>query len=170
MDWKLGFFRLWIFGTAAWLLAVGYFAFSAFDKRAPFRGDYQYSVHTKEMPWNTDWSKPLYEIINPPGMGRFPDEFAPVEEQYIQQWDKDVKSGKMVTIDFPDFTTLYLSAEFTKADQTYLSGLFWQQRWYRYLQKIAPWLAWALLPPLALFILGLALAWVHRGFARKPAR
>ena len=65
---------------------------------------------------------------------------------------------------------LYLSAEFTKADQTYLSNLFWQQRWYRYWKKSAPWLEVALLPPAALLILGLALGWVSRGFAIKSSR
>jgi hypothetical protein len=170
MNWKLGFSRLWIFATIVWLLGVGYFTLSAFDKLAPFRGDYQYSVQTKEMPWNIDWSKPLYDIIDPPGKGRFPDEFSAVEQQYIQQWDKDVKAGKMVTIEFPDLSTLYLSSELTKADQAYLSNLFWRTRWHRYWSKISPWLAWAFLPPLTLLVLGLALAWVSRGFARKPIR
>ena len=101
---------------------------------------WQYIKQPKEMPWNTDWSKPFYEIIYPPGKGRFPDEFAPVEEEYIQKWDEDVKAGKKVTIEFPDFSDLYLDAALTKQDQEYLSNLFWQQCWYRYWSKIAPWL------------------------------
>jgi len=120
MNWKLGLFRLWFLATALWVLGVGYFAFLAFDKPTPFRGDYQYSEQLKDVPWNTDWSKPLYEIIDPPGKGRFPDEFSPVEEKYIEQWDADVKAGKMVIIEFPDFSSLYLSAQLTKEDQTYI--------------------------------------------------
>jgi hypothetical protein len=38
--------------------------------------------------------------------GRFPDEFAPVEEKYIDEWDKGAKAGKMVAIKFLDFSTL----------------------------------------------------------------
>jgi hypothetical protein len=167
MNWKLGLFRLWVLATVLWLLGVGYFAFKAFHVPLPLRGDYQYSVQIKEMPWNTDWSKPLYEIIYPPGKGPFPDEFPAVGEEYIQKWDEDVKAGKTIRIEFPDSSNLYLNPALTEQDQTYLANLFWQNRWYRYWSKIAPWLATAFGPPIAVLLLGLGLIWVRRGFARK---
>jgi hypothetical protein len=168
MNWKLGLFRLWVLATVLWLLGVGYFAFQPFHVPAPFGGNFQYVTQLKEkLPWNADWTKPRNEIIYPPGKGHSPDEFAPVEEQYIQEWDKAVKAGKMIRIEFPDSSNLYLDAELTKQDQTYLTNLFWQQRPYRYWSKIAPWLAWAFGPPIALILLGLGIAWVRRGFARK---
>ena len=100
-------------------------------------------------------------------ISRFPDDFAPVEAEYIQQWDEDVKTGKMFIVEFPDFSHLYLRAGFTEQDRTYLANLFWQQRWYRYWLKIAPYMAAAFGPPTALLLFGLSVGWVRRGFARK---
>jgi hypothetical protein len=169
MNWKVGLFRAWLSVATLWLFGVSYFAFAAFNEPAPFRGDYQYVIQSKAMTWNTDWSKPLYDIAYPPGQGRFPDEFAPIGEKYREGFDKTVTDGKTVSIEFSDLSKLYFPAELTKADQTYLTDLFWQQRWYRYWWKIAPWLAWAFYPPLAVLILGVGIRWVRGGFANKPA-
>jgi hypothetical protein len=117
------------------------------------------------MPWNTDWSKPLYEIAFAPGKGNFPDDFAPVDDNVLPEWDKDPRLFK---VEFPDGSNLYLSTQWTEEDQNILGREFWGQRWSRYFAKIRPWLTWALGPPLALLILGLAFAWVLRGFRKQP--
>jgi hypothetical protein len=162
----LVYFRLWALTAGLWLLGAGYFAFHAFNKPAPFSGNYQYVFQTKDMPWNIDWSKPLYDIIIPPGKGRFAKEFVTVEDKYIQQWDVDVKAGKMVRFSFPDTSILYLETGLTSEDEEYLRNLFWQQRGYRYSLKVTPWLAVTLGPPLALLLLGFGILWVVRGFVK----
>jgi hypothetical protein len=169
MNWNRGLLRLWVLITVLWLGFVGYLASDVFLKRVPFRGDYQYEIQTKDMPWNIDWSKPLYEIIYAPGKGLFPDAFSPVDEKYIQEWDARVKAGNLIRLDFSDSSALYLNAGLSKQDQEYLSRLFWDRRWRRYWSKIAPWLAGAFGPPLSLLILGFAIGWVRRGFATHGA-
>ena len=167
MNWKQGLFRFWLLAAVLWLLGSGYLAYGTFARPAPFSGDFQYDVQTKDMPWNTDWSKPLYETIYPPGKGPWPDSFSPVESQYIEEWGKDVKLGRLVTIDFPDHSILYLSAALTKDDRAFLANLFWEQRWHRYWSTIARWLGAAFGPPAATLVLGIAMAWVLRGFRKK---
>jgi hypothetical protein len=98
MNWKQGLIRLWALTSILWLLVVGYLASGVFFKPLPFRGDYQYVVQTKEMPWNIDWNKPYYETCYAPGNGRTPDSFATVDEQYIQQLDEHTKAEKMTLI------------------------------------------------------------------------
>jgi len=164
MNWKLGLFRLWVLASALWLAHIGYSASGEFLRFAPFGGNYQYVVQTKEMPWVTDWKKPFYEIAYAPKDGKFPQEFSDVGDEYIQDWDKRVKDGNITKIEFPDFTFLYLSSELTKDDATYLSQLFWRGRWLRYSKKIAYWLFSAFGPPLIALLCGLALRWVFLGF------
>jgi hypothetical protein len=88
------------------------------------RGGGKYVVQTKEMPGNIDWNKPYYETCYAPRNGRFPDSFATVDEQYIQQWDEHTKAGKMTLIEFPDYSRLYVPAELTETDKNYLTKLF----------------------------------------------
>lgn len=169
MNWKRGLLRTWLLISAIWVLIVGYLATDVFLKPVPFGGNYQYVRPIKEMPWNTDWSNSYYETHHAPGRGPFPDSFSTLEDRYIEEWDKHVKAGTMHRISFPDRSTLYLSVELTEADQTYLSRLFWDQRWTRYFEQVWPWLRLALGPPLAALILGSALGWVVRGFRGSPA-
>src|SRR5215471_17469931 len=106
MYWERGLLRLWALGTILWLLATGYSALHAFLKPAPFGGNYQYVVQPKEVPWNVDWSKPYYDIIYAPGKGKFADEFAAVDDDVIQGWDKSVETGHRISVQFPDLTIL----------------------------------------------------------------
>lgn len=170
MDWKRGLFRLWALGSVLWLLAIGYFAFQELLKPAPFGGNYQYEVQLKEMPWNTDWSKPFYEIAYTPAKGKFPDRFDRVDDGVIQEWDKDTKTGKLTIIAFPDLTFLYLSSELTENDKQYLANLFWKERWSRYAKRVAPWLSLAFGSPVIALLLGLAIKWVIYGFVRPSRR
>jgi hypothetical protein len=167
MDWKRGLFRFWVLGSALWLLAIGYFATKEFLRPAPFGGNYQYVVQFKEMPGHTDSSKPFYEIAYAPSKGRFPDEFDRLDDAVIEQWDKD---GRVVKIEFPDSTFLYLRSDLTENDQTYLADLFWKQRWSRYAKKIASWMSLAFGLPVIALLLGLAIRWVIYGFVHPTSR
>jgi hypothetical protein len=167
MNWKRGLVRVWITASVSLLIVVGVFAAHEFSKAFPFGRTFQYSEQTREMPWNTDWSKPFYARSFAPSKGNFPESFPELEEQYVQDWDRDVKNGKLVSAEFPDHTLLYLNAEISKADQDLLGSLFWQQRWKRYLHKVYPWVSWAFWPPLIVLLLGFMLNWVRMGFSTR---
>jgi hypothetical protein len=167
MNWKLGFFRLWVLASALWLAHVGYSASGEFLRNAPFGANYQYVIQTKEMPWQIDWKKPFYEIAYAPGDAKFPTEFAELDSKYAEEWDKHVKNGVMTKIEFPDFTFLYLPSDLTKEDQTYLSNLFWRRRWLRYWEKISYWLLMSFGPPIIALLSALALRWIYLGFVRR---
>lgn len=72
----------------------------------------------------------------------------------------------MIQVDFPDKSTLYLSAELTKEDQNFVCREFWEQRWERWGAEALPYFMWAVMPPLMLLVLGGFLYWVIQGFAR----
>ncbi|SRR6266481_944525 len=168
MNWAQGLFRIWLLCSVLWLAAVGYFASKTFWVPVPFYGNYQHSSQLKEMPWKTDWSKTYYEITYAPGKGKFPESFAVLGDEYVEKWDADVKAGRTIQINFPDGAHLYLTAALTPGDQTLLAKLFWEQRWWRYADKVVPWLALAFGPPLFLILAATAIKWITRGF-RQPA-
>jgi hypothetical protein len=165
MNWTQGLFRIWLLASVFWIATTSYFASRALAP-FPFGGNYQYTWQIKEMPWVTDWSKPFYEIANAPSKGKFPDSFSPIEPQHIEEWDKDVKSGKMVSIHFPDESYLYVTAQLTKADQEILARTYWDQRWHRYFDKFLPWLELVFGPPLGILLAWLAIRWIGRGFVK----
>jgi hypothetical protein len=75
----------------------------------------------------------------------------------VQQWDKLVKEGKMISIEVPDHSSLYLSTAVNKEDQEYLARAFWDQRWGRYLDVVKYTGYWAYIlvgPPLVLSVIG----------------
>jgi hypothetical protein len=152
-----------------WIASVCYFAFGIFSKPYPFAKAYQNQVQTKDMPWDIVFKKPLYEIINAPGKGKFPDAFSVIDPQYMDEFSKRLKDGSEIQINFPDLSHLMLSSEFTTSDREYLSRIFWQQRWWRYCAKLAPWLGWGLGPPVCLLLFAFAALWVRRGFVRQSA-
>jgi len=164
MNWRQGLFRVWLVLSAVWLFSVLYLASDIFLKPYPFAGDYQYQIQTKTMPWDTDWKKPLYDIINAPGKGKFPDQFSVIEAQYIDGFNKSVKDGNDIKIEFPDMSRLIISSQFTLTDRDYLSKIFWDQRWSRYFWRIVPWGCWAFGPPVALLCIGFVILWIRRGF------
>jgi hypothetical protein len=167
MNWKRGLFRLWVLSSVLWLLGTGYSSLHALLRPAPFAGNFQYVLQLKEAPWNIDSGKSFYDRIYAPQKGKFPDEFSSVGDDVIKDWDKSVKNGKMITVEFPDSTVLHLSSELTESDRTYLENLFWKQRWWRYSDKVLPWAIWVCGPPLFALLFGLAIKWVLHGFVRS---
>ncbi|HZZ25015.1 MAG TPA: hypothetical protein VFE60_21685 [Roseiarcus sp.] len=107
-----------------WFLAIGYFGSGEFLKPFPFGYDYQYVIQTKEMPWDIDWNKPLYEIIIPPGKGCCGDHFDKIGEEYIAGFDKSVKEKKSISVGLPDGSRLFLNSELTESDQTIYRSYF----------------------------------------------
>ena len=161
-----GLFRGWILLTALWLIGAGAFAY--FIIRDEFsRWKWQY-IHIMRddvpHPNEVDWSRPYYEIMRSPSAEKLHVTFAELEYQYVRAWNERVEEGKMVLKEMPDHSSLYLDADFTKADQEYLAKAFWDQRWWRYVSFIKFWGPMLLVPPIVLFILGWAILWVGRGF------
>jgi hypothetical protein len=116
-------------------------------------------------PWKLFQDLPLYQIAVSPSKDSRAVSFNNLDYEYWTQWNKDVDAGKTVLVNFPDSSKLYLNAELTKEDQTYLSKAFWDQRWERWGAMSLPFLGAIFLPPLALLLLGAFLVWVGRGFA-----
>jgi hypothetical protein len=54
--------------------------------------------------------------------------------------------------------------ELKQSDRNLLAKEVWNGRHLRYLQQAAPWVGFALLPPIGLFIFGLIIGWAARGF------
>ena len=59
-----------------------------------------------------------------------------------------------------------LKALSAKEDQEYLSGAFWNQRWWRYGKIAGMWTAIAVMPAVVVLIICWALLWVARGFKK----
>ncbi|WP_376100822.1 hypothetical protein ACE7GA_26425 (plasmid) [Roseomonas sp. CCTCC AB2023176] len=167
MSWGRGLFRLWVFVSALWLVTVGV-SLALELKEGMFAGNYQYVMQLRTQPWETDFNHPIYEIAHPPGQGPFPEKFMPVDWQHLADWNSRVSDRNMVKMDFPDRTALYLSAQWSEADQTQLSRMFWEGRWWRYADRLWPWAIRAVAPPLVLLSLWMAVGWVLRGFRARP--
>jgi hypothetical protein len=163
-----GLFRAWALITALWVGSVATAAVVWGPDQFKNK-NYQYSYEalpgvdifaTREKPSGhyETWRSPAKEKLTP--------SFPELEAQYVDAWNKSLTDGSMIAIKFPDSSTLYLASAWTNEDQTYMAGQFWTQRWWRWGGTAGTWLAWTVLPPAALFLIGYALLWVGRGFAR----
>jgi hypothetical protein len=151
-----------------WLVGVSYFCFLEFSKTGPFGGNFQYDYEMKaDQPARRsliDWSDAFYEIFKSPSKEGLSPQFSRLEDQYSVDWEKSVKEGKLIVVQFSDHARLYLSSQLTNDDQEYLSGAFHDQRWGRYIANISAWLSFAIGVPLAAPFLGIGTFWVVQGF------
>ena len=118
----------------------------------------------------TDWSRPYYENLQSPSEEKLTPEFHQVEYQHVASWKNMVRDGKMIAVEEPDGSHLYLPSDMSERDQTYVSAQFWNRRWSRWIEASQYWALGIFGPPIALFVLGWALLWVGRGFKKAPAR
>jgi hypothetical protein len=152
MNVRRGLFRAWALFSLIWLTYIGVLAYNEVPAEiASTKYSYVYQLRTDIDPDNTDWSRPLYEIVRSPSDEKLDSEFGFVDPEYLSDLDKDAKEGKMNIIEFPDHSKLYLSSALTEADQTYLSRQFWDQRSVRLLKILEPGLAAAAIPPTFFF-------------------
>jgi hypothetical protein len=150
--------------SVLWLVGFICVFWRDLTKPYPMGGNFQHVTQTKDMPWKTDWSKPYYEIAYAPGKGSFPEAFATVADDVVQEWDKSVKSGSLQVVNFPDRSSLYVNSQLAETDKRLLAEMFWEKRWSRCFFTIFGWVKWAFGPPLGLLALSLAIAWVLKGF------
>jgi hypothetical protein len=166
MNVKRGLWRAWIFVTVLWVLGTGTLAyFLMVDAVAK---NYQWLVLLRKdvkEPWKHFEDLPIYEIAHWPSKEGLSVAFNPLDYEYASQWNKDVDAGKTILVDFPDHSKLYLNAQLTKEDQTYLSRAFWDQRWERWATIGLPFAGLVVLPPIVVLMLGSFMLWVARGFA-----
>lgn len=168
MSWKRGFIRIWVCLCIVWAAIVLLTFSREFSISHIQGGTYQYVEPTKTMPWETDWQASYYETHFAPGKGPEPDRFAILDSQYIPDWEKAVREGRIVHVAMPDDSQLYITAQLEKPDQELVARTFWQQRWNRYAIKLGKPLAILVAPPLLLLVVGFAFWWIGRGF-RSPA-
>jgi hypothetical protein len=114
-------------------------------------------------PWQIDYSKPFYEIMRSPAAEKLSVTFFTVDWQRKRDFDND---PKIVTVEMPDGSRIYMHADYNDADRKYIARQFWDQRWSRYADAARIVALWALVPCVILFILGYAVLWVGRGFSR----
>jgi hypothetical protein len=168
MNWRRGLLRLWIGLTGLWLVGVSYFCFIEFSKTGPFGGNFQHDYEMKAdqpaHPSFIDWSDAFYEIFKSPSKEGLSPQFSRLEDQYFVDWERSVKEGNLIVVQFPDHARLYLSSQLTHDDQEYLAGTFYDQRWIRYVANISAWLSLAIGVPLAALCLGIGTLWVVQGF------
>jgi hypothetical protein len=107
--------------------------------------------------------RPFYDMIRSPSIEKLTVAFRLLDWQTKNDFDQDTH---MIKTDFPDGSHLYMSEFYSIADQKYIAGEFWAQRWWRWARAIETIAPWALVPCVLLFILGYAFLWIGRGFAR----
>ena len=165
MNVRRGLLPAWILFSLIWLIYIGVLAYHDVPAEiASTKYSYVYQLRSGIEPDNTDWSRPLYEIVRSPSAENLDSEFDFVGPEYLSDLDKDAQEGKMNVIEFPDHSKLYLSSALTEPDQTYLSRQFWDQRSARLIKILEPGLTVAVIPPTFFFLLGLGTLWVVRSF------
>jgi hypothetical protein len=166
MNLSPGLFRAWIVLSILWTLGTVALAASLLpDKVRSDRYQYVYVLREDVEPWEVNWERPLYEIMQAPSQVQAPPMFSEVDWEYVEQWDREVESGSMLLIH--DAGKLYLSAALTPDDRRHLTEAFGNERWKRWGWALLPWVGIVVGPPVALLMLGAALLWVIRGFARS---
>lgn len=162
-----GLLRLWIVLSLLWVAFVGWLAWDSV--RSATIGRRQYAIEFKEgkKPWEMYDGKTMKDVVARPSENRHPLSFTKVEYRYLQGFDASVSKGALVLIDFPDSSLLYIGTFFYKPDQETISRWYWDGRWFRrweVAQREAWLLPFAVVPPLALMLLGFVVRWIARGF------
>ena len=158
-----GFFRAWILVSVLWILGAGAIAYSIVAPDT-IQGSFQPSGRLKEgVPWETDYTKPFYDVMRSPAAEKLAVVFFPVERRYRTEWEK---ASDMHVVLMPDGSRVYMNDGYNEADRAYIATQFWDQRWRRWGHAAAIIALWAFVPCVLLFILGYSLLWVARGFTR----
>ena len=171
MNVARGLWRAWIFVTVLWVIGTVAVAYNSLPYDVARK--YQYIEELKKgsgKPWEIDWSKGYYDLMRSPSKELITPAFDALSYVYVADWEEHVKAGKLISVDFPDKSRLYLSIGMNKDDKDYLGKAFWDQRWQRYGQEVLPYLYAGAGPPIVLLLIGSFLVWVGRGFARDEPR
>ena len=80
------------------------------------------------MPWETDYTKPFYDVMRSPAAEKLAVVFFPVERRYRTEWEK---ASDMHVVLMPDGSRVYMNDGYNEADRAYIATQFWDQRWRR---------------------------------------
>lgn len=165
MNLSRGLFRAWVFVSVVWVVLLAAFGWALIPETIQ-RERYQYLSVLRDDVWKLkDWNKPLYELVKSPSEDHLAPQFAQLEPTYWSDWDNKASAGELKIFSYPGDAQLYLASGWTDRDQRYIRDAFEASRWQRWALLLSKWAAGAVIPPALLFILGLALLWVGRGFS-----
>lgn len=163
MNWKRGLLRFWAVLSLVWVALILVITFGMTGSGNFKSGDYQLVEELLTDPANLSPDGPTQMELARPGHGKWPVQFAEIDYSNLHRWKDDPNYQADV---MPDGSTLYVRNSLLKEDQDFVLSKFWDQRYQRYLPKLMPFFLLMVAPPLATLILGAALAWSLRGFAR----
>jgi hypothetical protein len=93
MNVRRGLFRAWVLFSLIWLIYIGVLAYNEVPSEIAST-NYFYVYHLRADPDNTDWSRPLYEIVRSPSDEKLDSEFDLVGSEYFQTWTETLTKGK----------------------------------------------------------------------------
>jgi len=138
MSMSRGMLRCWLAGTALWVVAVGSAGYVDLRDGHPFSGLYSYST-SKE------------DFVAQPYDG---------SDDTIEE---GVQRGIITRTSFPDGTTLVAPQDQGDAKLQEIAQRFWEERWQRRAEALAPWGVWVLTPPVLALVLGMLMRRFGRG-------
>ncbi|WP_137107843.1 hypothetical protein [Azospirillum argentinense] len=148
MRWRRGFWRLWVIISAAWVLLAGGMDLTDTLARPPFAGSYIYVRHE-------DAYRPYYS--------------PEPDVETIRRLNNAPATGNSVParIAIPDGPPVFLLDPRSTDDVRQIAAKFEAAKWSRIASALWPVTLFAFIPPAVLLVIGMAIAWVLRGF--KPA-
>lgn len=158
---RRGMMRLWAAISITWFLAIAAYGAHDYSKWAASPGKYQYVIQIKPKYEDNDAKTGFYSLFVAPTKTIDPPTFSLIKTHF-NDWSEMMR--QMQAIDFPDNSVLFLDADLTRDDKTYLSKNFWKQRQHRLIEQVLPWILLSLAPPFVLLLLGLGVGWVFSGF------
>jgi hypothetical protein len=153
-----GLFRAWILVSALWIAGAVYLFITQI-----VGAQYAPIVLVKKGATPELYTKVIDEPNSPDFYAYFRSPAGENLEMEFTAVDKP-PADPNAFINFPDGTKLYVPKGYSTTDKNYIAEQYWQQRWSRWAYTGWPFVRWALVPCVALFIIGYALLWVGRGF------
>ena len=148
-------FKIWLTASICWCIAIGVVVYAGGFLPAHYQTKFRLRADLE--PWQREWStsgplrRPLYEIIRSPSAEKLPVEFEWLGYQGAL-WNQHIHAREMPSFVFPSGETLDLPADLTAADTDYLKRAFWDQRWKRWREILAPFARTAIFGSLGLFV------------------
>lgn len=160
-----GLFRAWVAITVLWLLAGAAIGYAGITREI-VGGQYQAAGHIRggKAASKVDWNLPFYDVIRSPSREHLNVAFQLVDYRRHHEWETN---DRVVAVNFPDHSRLYIQIGYDAADRTYIGEQFWEQRWRRWGKTAATVTAIMIVPPALLFLIGYVLLWIGRGFVSR---
>jgi GYF domain 2 len=159
-----GLFRAWVVVSALWIAGtsvVGYWTVVPDVVHGNFQAEGRIKVGLD--PANFDPKKPFYDQVRSPSVEKLKVTFLPLDWATRSKFDEDAFMKKF---EVENGGFVYMPKSYNNEDTKYIVLQFVDQSWGRWGRAAATISLWALIPCIALFILGYTLLWIGRGFKR----